>query len=166
MFCYHGYLRKLATVLVQRGTLRKGDCIVAGKMWAKVRVEMQTISCHTDTLTDTLYLCTEILQTCTTIPWHRCYIFFWCVEVISPNFEVTIFKETYAIDTHILNPWEFTICVFLSNRWSLYSSKLYSRFDVCLINWWAAVLQWSLYFKTTHGTKKMWSYIAGCLKIK
>ncbi len=27
-------------------------------------------------------------------------------------------------------------------------------------------LQWSLYFKTTHGTKKMWSYIAGGLKIK
>ncbi len=26
--------------------------------------------------------------------------------------------------------------------------------------------QWSLYFKTTHGTKKMWSYIAGGLKIK
>ncbi len=26
-------------------------------------------------------------------------------------------------------------------------------------------LQWSLYFKTTHGTKKM-SYIAGGLKIK
>ena len=22
-------------------------------------------------------------------------------------------------------------------------------------------VQWSLYFKTTHGTKKMWSYIAG-----
>ncbi len=28
------------------------------------------------------------------------------------------------------------------------------------------VLQWSLYFKTTHGTKKMWYYIAGGLKIK
>ncbi len=28
------------------------------------------------------------------------------------------------------------------------------------------VLQWSLYFKTTHGTKKMWSYMAGSLKIK
>ncbi len=27
-------------------------------------------------------------------------------------------------------------------------------------------LQWSLYFKTTHGTKKMWSYIAHGLKIK
>ncbi len=27
-------------------------------------------------------------------------------------------------------------------------------------------IQWSLYFKTTHGTKKMWSYIAGGLKIK
>ncbi len=27
-------------------------------------------------------------------------------------------------------------------------------------------VQWSLYFKTTHGTKKMWSYIAGGLKIK
>ncbi len=27
-------------------------------------------------------------------------------------------------------------------------------------------LQWSLYFKTTHGTKKMWSYIAGGLKIR
>ncbi len=25
-------------------------------------------------------------------------------------------------------------------------------------------LQWSLYFKTTCGTKKMWSYIAGGLK--
>ncbi len=25
-------------------------------------------------------------------------------------------------------------------------------------------LQWSLYFKTTHGTMKMWSYIAGGLK--
>ncbi len=27
-------------------------------------------------------------------------------------------------------------------------------------------VQWSLYFKTTHGTKKMWSYIPGGLKIK
>ncbi len=27
-------------------------------------------------------------------------------------------------------------------------------------------VQWSLYFKTTHVTKKMWSYIAGGLKIK
>ncbi len=27
-------------------------------------------------------------------------------------------------------------------------------------------VQWSLFFKTTHGTKKMWSYIAGGLKIK
>ncbi len=27
-------------------------------------------------------------------------------------------------------------------------------------------IQWSLYFKTTHGTKKRWSYIAGGLKIK
>ncbi len=27
-------------------------------------------------------------------------------------------------------------------------------------------IQWSLYFKTTHVTKKMWSYIAGGLKIK
>ena len=27
-------------------------------------------------------------------------------------------------------------------------------------------VQWSLYFKTTHGTKKMWSYIEGGLKIK
>ena len=27
-------------------------------------------------------------------------------------------------------------------------------------------IQWSLYFKTTHGNKKMWSYIAGGLKIK
>ncbi len=27
-------------------------------------------------------------------------------------------------------------------------------------------VQWSLYFKTTHGTKKMWSYIASGLKIK
>ncbi len=27
-------------------------------------------------------------------------------------------------------------------------------------------LQWSLYFKTTHGTKKMWSYVAGGVKIK
>ncbi len=27
-------------------------------------------------------------------------------------------------------------------------------------------IQWSLYFKTTHGTKKMWSYIAGGPKIK
>ncbi len=27
-------------------------------------------------------------------------------------------------------------------------------------------MQWSLYFKTTHVTKKMWSYIAGGLKIK
>ncbi len=27
-------------------------------------------------------------------------------------------------------------------------------------------IQWSLYFKTTHGTKKMWSYIAGGLKVK
>ncbi len=26
-------------------------------------------------------------------------------------------------------------------------------------------LQWSRYFKTTHGTKKLWSYIAGGLKI-
>ena len=28
------------------------------------------------------------------------------------------------------------------------------------------LLQWSLYFKTPHGTKKMWSYIAGGLKIR
>ncbi len=31
------------------------------------------------------------------------------------------------------------------------------------------MVQWSLYFKTTHGMKKMWSYIAdiaGGLKIK
>ncbi len=27
-------------------------------------------------------------------------------------------------------------------------------------------IQWFIYFKTTHGTKKMWSYIAGGLKIK
>ncbi len=27
-------------------------------------------------------------------------------------------------------------------------------------------IQRSLYFKITHGTKKMWSYIAGGLKIK
>ncbi len=27
-------------------------------------------------------------------------------------------------------------------------------------------IQWSLYFKTTHRTKKMWSYIAGGPKIK
>ncbi len=27
-----------------------------------------------------------------------------------------------------------------------------------------ANVQWSLYFKTTHRTKKMWSYIAGGLK--
>ncbi len=27
-------------------------------------------------------------------------------------------------------------------------------------------VQWSLYSRTTHGTKKMWSYIAGGLKIK
>ncbi len=27
-------------------------------------------------------------------------------------------------------------------------------------------VQWSLYFKTAHGAKKMWSYIAGGLKIK
>ncbi len=27
-------------------------------------------------------------------------------------------------------------------------------------------VQWSLYFKATHGTKKMWSYIAGGPKIK
>ena len=27
-------------------------------------------------------------------------------------------------------------------------------------------IQWSLYFKTTHESKKMWSYIAGGLKIK
>ena len=27
-------------------------------------------------------------------------------------------------------------------------------------------VQWSLYFKTTHGTQKMWSRIAGGLKIK
>ena len=27
-------------------------------------------------------------------------------------------------------------------------------------------VQWSLYFKTAHETKKMWSYIAGGLKIK
>ncbi len=25
-------------------------------------------------------------------------------------------------------------------------------------------VQWSLYFKTTHGTRKLWSYIAGGLK--
>ncbi len=30
----------------------------------------------------------------------------------------------------------------------------------------STLVQWSLYFKTTHGTKKMWSYIAGGLKIK
>ena len=28
------------------------------------------------------------------------------------------------------------------------------------------LLQWSLYFKTTHGTKNMWFYIAGGIKIK
>ncbi len=28
------------------------------------------------------------------------------------------------------------------------------------------LVQWSLYFKTTHGTKKMWSYIADGLKMK
>ncbi len=28
------------------------------------------------------------------------------------------------------------------------------------------LIQWSLYFKTTHGTKNVWSYIAGGLKIK
>ncbi len=27
-------------------------------------------------------------------------------------------------------------------------------------------VQWSLYFKTTHGTKKMWSYIVGGFNIK
>lgn len=29
---------RVATVLVKRGTLRKGDCIVAGKAWAKIKV--------------------------------------------------------------------------------------------------------------------------------
>ncbi len=36
------------------------------------------------------------------------------------------------------------------------------RFYLC-IDW---HIQWSLYFKTTHGTKEMWSYIAGGLKTK
>ena len=27
-------------------------------------------------------------------------------------------------------------------------------------------IQWSLYFKITHGTKKMWSYVAGVLNMK
>ncbi len=27
-------------------------------------------------------------------------------------------------------------------------------------------IQWSLYFKTTYGAEKMWSYIAGGFKIK
>ncbi len=30
----------------------------------------------------------------------------------------------------------------------------------------AIAVERSLYFKTTHGTKKMWSYVAGGLKIK
>ncbi len=30
----------------------------------------------------------------------------------------------------------------------------------------ATLLQWSLYFKTTRGTKKLWSYIARGLEIK
>ncbi len=30
----------------------------------------------------------------------------------------------------------------------------------------AISIQWFLYFKTTHGTKEMWSCIAGGLKIK
>ncbi len=54
---------------------------------------------------------------------------------------------------------------------------IYMQWNFCLMNdgsvctlqegvcYWIPI-QWSLYFKTTHGTKKMWSYITGGLKIK
>ncbi len=48
--------------------------------------------------------------------------------------------------------------------------KTVAHTDLYTVTVWANqgsyVIQGSLYFKTTHGTKKMWSYIAGGLKIK
>ena len=38
-------------------------------------------------------------------------------------------------------------------------TNIYTVTDILLI-------QWSLYFKPTHGTKKMWSYTAGGLELK
>ncbi len=35
-----------------------------------------------------------------------------------------------------------------------------------ILNFLQYIVQWSLYFKIIHGTKKMWSCIAGGLKIK
>ncbi len=48
----------------------------------------------------------------------------------------------------------------------LWPSQTCDHFYPCILRFIEAHLQWSLYFKTTHGTKKMWSYIAGGLKIK
>ncbi len=39
-------------------------------------------------------------------------------------------------------------------------------FSCCALYPYFKCVQRSLYFKTTHGTQKMWSYIAGGLKIK
>ncbi len=41
-----------------------------------------------------------------------------------------------------------------------------STIGVCCMLSLVFLIQWPVYFKTIHGTKKMWSYIAGGLKIK
>ncbi len=49
-----------------------------------------------------------------------------------------------------------------------YSIKITFYFDMSHVGHFPYIssIQWSLYFKTTHGTKQMWSYITGGLKIK